>query len=97
MVLNLKLLNVENNNYYDEYDEKAFSSFVQTNFGAATNNLSELYKELGIGGAGSVGTITTNQNSVMGILNNSNNTNSVINSSTMPNNGVVIVCLKVIF
>ena len=30
------------------YDEQAFSSIVQTNFGAANNLLNELYKELSV-------------------------------------------------
>lgn len=90
LVLNSKLLKVENNNYYNEYDENAFSCFVQTNFGAASNNLSELYKELGImscsiGGTGS--SITNADSSVMGVSNNNINTNKV--KST--NNDVVIV------
>src|SRR4051812_4622138 len=31
----------------DKYDEQAYSSFAQTAFGSASNNLSELYKEIG--------------------------------------------------
>lgn len=38
------------------YDEKAFSSCLQTNFGSASNALNELYKELGVASLNSTGT-----------------------------------------
>lgn len=31
---------------FEEYDRMAFNSILQTPFGAANNNLNELYKEL---------------------------------------------------
>uniref|UniRef100_A0A915D7E9 DEP domain-containing protein n=1 Tax=Ditylenchus dipsaci TaxID=166011 RepID=A0A915D7E9_9BILA len=50
LVLEQKIDNVTDMDYYDEC---AFSSFLQTNFGAASNNLNELYKELGVMNSGS--------------------------------------------
>ncbi|KAI1721247.1 vacuolar membrane-associated protein iml1 domain-containing protein [Ditylenchus destructor] len=39
---------IENVDDMDSYDMDAFSSFLQTNFGAPSNALSELHKELGV-------------------------------------------------
>uniref|UniRef100_A0A914CLP5 DEP domain-containing protein 5 n=1 Tax=Acrobeloides nanus TaxID=290746 RepID=A0A914CLP5_9BILA len=47
LVLDESIENVEHHpRYLEEYDRMAFSSILQTPFGAANNNLNELYKEL---------------------------------------------------
>lgn len=86
------MANIENTNYYDEYDENAFSCFLQTNFGAASNNLNEMYKELGIISlVGSGGSVTTNLPSVSAVSSNSINNNNNVANTNMANNGLVIV------